>query len=114
VELAQLAGIRLVHLPELGGHVPLHGPDLDTAVDGVFVAGSITGVAGARVAAAQGRIAGLSASRYLGLITAADAAAQLDAARAALSQAREQALPIMPEAARGLGRMAELWAAARA
>ena len=66
------------------------------------------------MAAAQGRIAGLSASRYLGLITAADAAAQLDAARAALSQAREQALPIMPEAARGLGRMAELWAAARA
>lgn len=110
-ELAQLAGVPLVPLPELGGHVPLHGPDLETPVDGVFVAGSVTGVAGAPVATAQGRIAGISVSRWLGLIPPADAAARLEAARGALARAREDALPLMPETERGLTRLDEVWAA---
>jgi sarcosine oxidase subunit alpha len=110
-ELAPLAGIPLVHLPQLGGHVPLHGPDLETPVEGVFVAGSVTGVAGAPVAAAQGRIAGLSALRWLGLIRPADAAARLETAQAALARARQDALPLMPETERGLARLGEMWAA---
>jgi sarcosine oxidase subunit alpha len=110
-ELAQLAGIPLVHLPELGGHVPLHGPDLETPVEGVFVAGSVTGVAGAPVAAAQGHVAGLSVLRWLGLVTPADAATRLEPERAALARARQDALPLMPETERGLARLAEMWAA---
>jgi sarcosine oxidase subunit alpha len=113
VELVQLAGVPVVHVSELGGHVPLHGPDLDTTVEGLFVAGSVTGVAGARVAAAQGRVAAITAARYLGLVPAADAASQLDVARGALDRARGSALPIMPDAERGLGRLAEAWAGRR-
>jgi thioredoxin reductase len=43
-----------------------HDADLATAVRGVFVAGEVTGVAGATVAELEGRLAGLSAARHLG------------------------------------------------
>lgn len=88
-ELAAVAGCRFVYLPNLGGHVPLHGPTLATTVPGLFVAGSATGVEGAPVARAQGRLAGLAAARWLG---AGVADASIALAQAAVVRERRQAL----------------------
>jgi sarcosine oxidase subunit alpha len=59
-ELAAVAGCPLRYIPELGGHIPLHNEHLETPLKGLYVAGSITGIEGAKVAMAQGRVAGLS------------------------------------------------------
>ena len=67
-EVPAAMGCRMLTMPELGGQVPFYGPGLETTADGVFVAGSVTGIEGAPVAMAQGTLAGLSAARYLGLV----------------------------------------------
>lgn len=68
-ELAGICGCEFTFIPELGGHVPLHGPEQETTVPGLYVAGNITGVESALAAAQQGRIAGLSIARDLGYLT---------------------------------------------
>jgi sarcosine oxidase subunit alpha len=67
-ELLQVANCPLVYVPDLGGWVPVHNGILETPLDGLFVAGSVTGIEGAAVAEAQGRLAGLTAAGYLGLV----------------------------------------------
>ncbi|MDT8862921.1 NAD(P)/FAD-dependent oxidoreductase [Alkalihalobacillus sp. MEB130] len=64
-ELASVAGCTFCYVPELGGHIPLHNEYMQTNVDGLYVAGNITGVESAKVARAQGTVAGLSISREL-------------------------------------------------
>lgn len=59
-ELASLAGCPFYFIPELGGHIPLHNEKMETTLDGLFVAGNITGIESAKVAIAQGNVAGLS------------------------------------------------------
>ena len=110
-DLAQVGGCRLVHLPQLGGWTPLHGPNLETDRAGLFVAGSATGVEGAAVARAQGRLSGLAAARRLDLINEADWVAAADKARQEIALARSEALPFSPDIRAGRARMAELWSA---
>jgi NADPH-dependent 2,4-dienoyl-CoA reductase/sulfur reductase-like enzyme len=74
-ELVRLAGAPVVHVPELGGDVALHGPGLQTPVDGLYVAGAVAGVASEAVAEAQGRLAAVSCAASLGF-PAADAPAR--------------------------------------
>ncbi len=71
VQLAQMAGCRLEHRPNIGGWVPMRDADLQTTVPGIFAAGDGAGVAGAVVAAAEGRLAGLAALARLGVLDAA-------------------------------------------
>ncbi|MFJ8066457.1 NAD(P)/FAD-dependent oxidoreductase [Psychrobacillus sp. NPDC096426] len=59
-ELAAVAGCPFYHIEELGGYVPLHNDRMETALDGLYVAGNITGIEGAKVAIRQGITAGLS------------------------------------------------------
>jgi NADPH-dependent 2,4-dienoyl-CoA reductase/sulfur reductase-like enzyme len=75
VQLAQTAGCRLAFRADVGGWVPERDRDLATSVPGVFAAGDGAGVAGALVAEAEGRIAGLAAAARLGAIDAATFAA---------------------------------------
>lgn len=64
-ELAAVAGCPFRYIPELGGHVPLHNESMQTPLQGLYVAGNITGIESAKVAMAQGTVAGLSiASNY--------------------------------------------------
>jgi len=65
VELVQVAGCPLYHIPEMGGWVPVHDDRFATPRPGLFIAGSVSGVEGAGVAEIQGRIAGLAAAGYL-------------------------------------------------
>ncbi|QRG66528.1 NAD(P)/FAD-dependent oxidoreductase [Brevibacillus choshinensis] len=59
-ELAAIAGCPFAYVPSLGGHVPIHNDRMQTPLPGLFVAGNITGVESAKVAMAQGIVAGLS------------------------------------------------------
>ncbi|SDI80576.1 NAD(P)/FAD-dependent oxidoreductase [Alteribacillus bidgolensis] len=66
-ELAAVAGCPFYLVEELGGYVPLHNERMETPLVGLYVAGNITGIEGAKVAAAQGRTAGLSMAHYAGM-----------------------------------------------
>lgn len=59
-ELAAAMGLPFKYSEELGGHVPVHNEAMETTVDGLYVAGNITGIESAKVARAQGKVAGLS------------------------------------------------------
>jgi sarcosine oxidase subunit alpha len=59
-ELAVTAGCPFRAIEELGGYVPVHNERMETPVPGLFVAGNITGIESAKVARAQGTVAGLS------------------------------------------------------
>ncbi len=108
-ELLQVAGCPLVHIPQLGGWTPVHGPGLETPMEGLFVAGSVTGVEGAAVATAQGRLAGISAAAHLGLIPAQKTREKRESYRGAVIEARKDSLPLMEGMETGRARMAELW-----
>jgi sarcosine oxidase subunit alpha len=60
VELAGVCGCPFKYIPSLGGHVPIHNEFMQTPLDGLYVAGNITGIESAKVAMAQGRLAGLA------------------------------------------------------
>lgn len=59
-ELAAVAGCPFYHIEELGGYVPLHNERMETTLPGLYVAGNITGIEGAKVAITQGITAGLA------------------------------------------------------
>ncbi|MCF6409526.1 NAD(P)/FAD-dependent oxidoreductase [Pseudalkalibacillus salsuginis] len=59
-ELASIIGCSFKYIPELGGHVPVHNEQMQTNIPGLYVAGNITGIESAKVAMAQGRVAGLA------------------------------------------------------
>ncbi|SFX03592.1 sarcosine oxidase subunit alpha [Thermoactinomyces sp. DSM 45891] len=61
-ELAALAGCPFLYVPELGGNIPIHNERMKTTLPNLYVAGNITGVEGAQVAMAQGRLAAHSIS----------------------------------------------------
>ncbi|WP_274649247.1 NAD(P)/FAD-dependent oxidoreductase [Paenibacillus humicola] len=62
-ELAAVAGCPFVYAAELGGSVPLHNERMQTPLKGMYVAGNITGIESAKIAIAQGNVAGLSIVR---------------------------------------------------
>lgn len=126
----------LANVPELGGQVPLHSPDLETTVPGLFVAGNITGIESAEVARTQGELAGVAIgtrianqhaltntgtesgdhlggrARDVEGARAAVKAQDLAAARAAIDEARAATpLTFMPEIDTGRRRMEQLWQA---
>ncbi len=72
VELAATIGCALTTNATDGSVVVVADDDrASTSVPGVFAAGEITGVAGSVVAELEGRLAGLGAAAYLGLLTPA-------------------------------------------
>ncbi len=70
VELFHQAGCRLVYIPELGGYTPLHDRTMETTVSGIYAAGDASGIGEANTAMTEGKIAGLSCVKILGLATA--------------------------------------------
>lgn len=91
VELAGSAKCNFVFLEELGGHVPLHSPEMETTQPGIFVAGNITGIEGAKIAIAQGELAGTVISNRLGLLTS-DPYAFIQIAQKKVEDARKDTL----------------------
>lgn len=64
-ELAAVVDCPFKYVEELGGHVPIHNEEMETPVPGIYVSGNITGIESAKVARAQGTVAGLSISKSL-------------------------------------------------
>jgi len=62
-ELAAVIGCPFQYLEELGGHVPVHNEQMKTPIEGLYVAGNITGIESSKVASAQGTLAGLSMAK---------------------------------------------------
>ncbi len=65
-ELLYQADCQFTYSGLLGGGVSLHNEDMMTTVKGVYVAGDSSGVEEASTAMEEGKIAGISASEYLG------------------------------------------------
>lgn len=64
-ELFAQAGCRMIHIPELGGEVPIRNDNLETSIDGIYVAGDVAGIEEASSAMLEGRLAGLDAVEKL-------------------------------------------------
>lgn len=109
VELAQVAGCPLAHVPEMGGWVPVHGDRFQTPRPGLFVAGSISGVEGAGVAEIQGRIAGMAAADYLELTAGEDLPEDIFHQQQKLIEARQAAIAFYPQIKAGRARMNRIW-----
>lgn len=67
-QLAAALGCKLRIDEHLNWYVPIHNEFMETTQPGIFVAGDVTEIAGAKVAAVQGKIAGLEAAHQLGLV----------------------------------------------
>ncbi|HHY37685.1 MAG TPA: FAD-dependent oxidoreductase [Clostridia bacterium] len=72
-ELAFIAGAAFTYSGLLGGHIPLHDEDLMTTVEGLYVAGDVSGVEEASTALEEGRLAGVAAAASLGKIPEVEA-----------------------------------------
>jgi len=57
-ELLFQAGCKYAYIPELGGQVAIHNEDLETTIEGIYVAGDVSGIEEASTAMMEGRIAG--------------------------------------------------------
>lgn len=106
VDSTQLVNCKLVDIPEIGGIVPLHNKYLKTTVNGVYVAGNITGIEGAKVAMAQGKLAALSLLNDLQLVEQAELLEAYD-----LVEEARKASPILfqPDIRKGRNIMQEKW-----
>lgn len=106
-ELAATAGCKFVHLDGLSGVVPLHNRELQTNVPNLFVAGNITGIESAKVAMAQGRLAGLSICKRLnaGAVTVAEIEASISDVECSRATADVQFHPKVIEARAELERL---------
>ncbi|MBA1335487.1 MAG: Sarcosine oxidase alpha subunit [Firmicutes bacterium] len=66
-ELLWQAGCEMKYVPELSGHVPVRNMYLQTTLEDIYVAGDAAGVEEASSAMVEGRLAGYSAAKNLGL-----------------------------------------------
>jgi heterodisulfide reductase subunit A-like polyferredoxin len=89
VELCSVATCRLVHIPELGGLVPIHDENMESTVPGIYVAGDVAGIEEASSAMEEGRLAGISAAQSLGLVAEEKASHARRARRAVLEAVRQ-------------------------
>jgi NADPH-dependent 2,4-dienoyl-CoA reductase/sulfur reductase-like enzyme len=68
-QLAAAFGSKLRFDKPLGWYAPVHNRYMETTQEGVFVAGDVTDISGAKVAMVEGQIAGLTAAHQLGLLS---------------------------------------------
>ena len=67
-QLLRMAGAQMVPAPVLGGQVPAHDLNQETSLEGVYIAGDVSGIEEASTAIIEGRIAGLAAAHSLGCL----------------------------------------------
>ena len=67
-ELARMVDCDVAYAPERGGWYVVHDEGMRATRPGIYVAGQISGIGGADIAEATGKLAGLSVSRDLGAV----------------------------------------------
>ena len=65
--LVSQTGADIAYMPEAGGFVALHNDRMETSKKGIFVAGDLSGIEEASIAMLEGKVAGLSAVKRLGV-----------------------------------------------
>ena len=83
-QLPAAFGCELRFDDKLRWFVPRHGAAMETSESGIFVAGDVTDMGGAYVAASEGRVAGLAAANQLGSLDSAALVNVLEPAQAEL------------------------------
>lgn len=100
-------GCEMAYVEQLGGTIPLHSPEMETSRPNLFVAGNVTGIEGAKIAMAQGRLAGTVIATRIGLLRGPELVAE---AAASVDRARESsAITFMPEIKAGRRIAHERW-----
>lgn len=108
-ELAAVAGCPFRYIPELGGHVPVHSETMETPLEGLFVAGNITGIESGKIAMAQGTAAGLSITKQAAKESVI-IDQKLDEAVRSIQETRQAAaIQFSPNIAQGRERMKKIW-----
>ncbi|WML24696.1 FAD-dependent oxidoreductase [Neobacillus sp. OS1-33] len=108
-ELTAVAGCPFKYVPELGGHVPHHSEKMETPLEGLFVAGNITGIESGKIAMAQGTTAGISIAKHAGK-GSTDINEKLEQAMKNVHTVRQNAaIQFNPEVANGRRKIYELW-----
>lgn len=69
-ELARMCECDVTYAPDRGGWYVVHDDEMRSSRKDIYVSGQLTGIAGADVAEATGRLAGLSAAHDLGVLGA--------------------------------------------
>ena len=87
-ELAWMAGVKHIFVPELGGWMPQHSENMQTSVKGIYVAGDTAGVEEASTAMDEGRLAGISIAESLGYLTTKESADRQEETRQRLMALR--------------------------
>lgn len=64
-EILYQAGCRFTYKVYLGGHVALHNENMETTIDGIFVAGDCSGIEEASTAMEEGKLAGIAAAEKI-------------------------------------------------
>jgi heterodisulfide reductase subunit A-like polyferredoxin len=64
-----MAGCEMRYIRELGGYVAKHDENMETTVQGIYIAGDLSGIEEASTAMEEGRLAGLSAVESLGYLS---------------------------------------------
>jgi sarcosine oxidase subunit alpha len=108
-ELAAVAGCPFQYFPELGGHVPHHSESMETPLEGLFVAGNITGIESGKIAIAQGTTAGLSIAKHAGKGLGTIDQQLQQAIQNVLTVRQQAAIQFNPEIDSGRSKMNELW-----
>lgn len=67
-QLAKMAGCEMEENPKKGGTVPVCNEYGETSINGIFVAGDVSGIEEASSAMIEGRISGIASAHYLGFI----------------------------------------------
>lgn len=88
IELINLLDCKQTYLPELGGWIPLHDENMETACKGVYIAGDVSGVEEASSALDKGRIAGIAIAESLQHIPIEAASREIDGIRTRLNELR--------------------------
>lgn len=68
-ELCWQLKMNMKYIEALGGFVPVHDKNLETSIEGIYVAGDIAGIEEASTAMEEGRLVGNAAAWKLGYIT---------------------------------------------
>lgn len=89
IQLAAMAGCRMLHLPEMGGRVPVRREDCSTSVSGLYVVGDAGGIEEASSAMIQGRMAGMACAMEQGFISPVVGKDRLRMLRDSLDRLRE-------------------------
>lgn len=108
-ELAAVAGCPFHFVPELGGHVPCHSETMETPLEGLFVAGNITGIESGKIAMAQGTIAGIAIAKHSGKVSGIINQQLQQAVQQVRSVREHAAIQFNPEIDKGRSRMKEIW-----